>query len=181
MASQPVPEDEMGRLEKLRGLGFDRFDEAPFVQRLVDIAAGRFDTDLSYVAIMDEDRQNILACAGADVKTADRAASTCVYTIMQDDVLVIEDILEDERFADNKLLHEKGINWYAGVSIAIDGYNIGTFCLMDRENQDMDTRAKNHLKGFAEEMEEQVVLRNQIYDMKSDSIAEEVHRKFEMF
>lgn len=130
---------------------------------------------------MDEDKQNLLACAGADVKTADRETSTCAYTIMQDDIMIIEDILEDERFADNEILHEKGINWYAGVPIAIDGYNVGTFCLMDRQNRVMDERDRDHLKGFANEMEEQVVLRNEIYDMRSDALSEEIRSKLERF
>lgn len=181
MASPPVPDDEMERLKKLRGLGFERFDEAAFVRRLVDIAAARFKTDLSYVGIMEEYEQDIIACKGADVKTADRQTSTCAYTIAQDGVLVIEDILEDERFDDNGVLHEKGINWYAGVPIRIDGYNVGTFCLMDRTNQHFTEQDRTHLRSFAEEMEDQIVLRNQIYDMRADSLSDAVKEKLDSF
>lgn len=40
-----------------------------------------------------------------------------MYTILEDDMLIVPDASKDERFFDNPLVREEGIKFYAGTPL----------------------------------------------------------------
>jgi signal transduction histidine kinase len=131
-----IPEDEKERLEVLAA--FDILDTSPEERfdDLAQLAAALCDRSSALVTFVDEDRQWTKACASWTRDSVDRELSFCGHVIADpSEPLVVEDTLEDERFADNPLVTgEPGLRFYAGVPIVTgNGHAIGTVCVLDTE------------------------------------------------
>jgi signal transduction histidine kinase len=132
MIAPPIPEHEAQRL-----LALERYDpmdtasEASF-ERLVQIVARLLHAPIAMVTVIDRDRQLFKACIGTDLRENSRALSFCGHTILGEAVMVVPDATLDARFADNPVVTQLGIRFYAGVPLRTpDGFNIGTLCVYD--------------------------------------------------
>ncbi|MFN9917390.1 MAG: GAF domain-containing protein, partial [Pirellulaceae bacterium] len=89
-------------------------------------------TEIGIVSLVDENRQWFKSCVGAPLgqQETPRQVSFCGHTILQRDPLVINDALQDSRFADNPLVTgEPGIRFYAGFPlITSNGFVLGSLC-----------------------------------------------------
>lgn len=135
MIAAPIPPDDAARLQALRALlVLDTPPEERF-DRIVRFAAEEFDVPIALVSLVDQDRQWFKAKVGLDACETSRDASFCGHAIVQDAVLVVEDALQDERFADNPLVTgPPHIRFYAGAPLQLPGgQRIGTLCLLDRQ------------------------------------------------
>ena len=164
MIKPPRPLDETERLEDVRALGLlDTHSEERF-DRLTRIASRVFDVSIAYVALIDTDRQWFKSSCGlGDMTGTDRDVSFCGHTILQDDLLVIEDAAEDPRFFDNPLVTGPiGLRFYAGHPlIGPQGHNVGTFCIADsrpRTLSEEDRLILRDLAGIAAEQASNVEL-----------------------
>lgn len=134
MIVAPFPVDEAERLAELRALEIlDTPTEARF-DRIVQLASRIFHTPISYIAMIDANRQWLKAGCGIDQSQTSRSTSFCSHTILQSGPLIVSDALLDPRFCDNPLvLGEPHIRFYAGHPVAgPGGKNVGTLCLADR-------------------------------------------------
>ena len=134
MIPPPIPANEAERL-----IALERYDlmdtpsEASF-ERLVQIATRFLHVPIAMVTVIDRDRQWFKACIGTDLRENTRALSFCAYTILSDSITVVPDAALDARFADNPVVTQLGIRFYAGVPLRTpDGFNIGTLCVYDTE------------------------------------------------
>jgi GAF domain-containing protein len=137
MKTAPIPENEKERLEVVRSLGIlDTKAEERFDQITVE-AAQKLNVPISTIAIVDEGREWYKACYGLDKKEGDRNISFCGHTLVgTEDVLVVEDTLKDERFADNPyVISEPYIRFYAGVRLfdKKSKLPVGVFCVKDKQ------------------------------------------------
>ncbi|MFC3675296.1 sensor histidine kinase [Ferrovibrio xuzhouensis] len=151
MLSAPLPPDEAARLGALR-----RFDilDTPHdgrFDRLASLAARIFRTQSAVVTLIDADRQWFKAHIGIDTRETPRDQAFCAWTILGDDVFVVEDASRDERFQDNPLvLGAPGIRFYAAAPITVQGgYRIGTLAVFDSVPRRFDTLARGQLKEIA--------------------------------
>jgi diguanylate cyclase (GGDEF)-like protein len=135
MQAPPIPIDEAQRIRSLMALAIlgtmpeDRFD------RITRLACRAFGVPIALVSLIDRDRQWFKSRQGLDVCETSRQISFCAHAILHEGPLVIADALLDPRFADNPLV-EGGpkIRFYAGQPVhAVDGFRVGTLCLMDRQ------------------------------------------------
>ena len=133
MKTPEIPDDESQRLREVRALNMldtpaeERFD------RLTRLAKRLFDVQISYVGLLEDDRQWFKSVDGMEFTGTSRAVSFCGHAILQNEVLVIEDAHEDPRFHDNPLVTANPhIRFYAGCPLRTpNGAKVGTFCIID--------------------------------------------------
>lgn len=151
MQTPYFPDDESRRLASLRSLlvldtpAEERFDS------LTAYAAATFGVPIALVSLVDADRQWFKSRCGLDVQATGRDVSFCGHSILQPDVMVVEDALSDPRFADNPLVvGDPYIRFYAGAPLRLrDGTRPGTFCLIDRKRRKLDAWGLSHLRDLA--------------------------------
>jgi GAF domain-containing protein len=150
MPESPPTADEDERIETLHSLGIldtpreERFD------RITRVGAALFDVPIALVSMVDVNRQWFKACFGLETRETDRSASFCSHAILRDEVLVIEDTLEDERTSDNPLvLGSPYARFYAGQPLKVNGHNMGTLCIIDREPRAFDEGQARLLRDLA--------------------------------
>ncbi|MGF6272776.1 GAF domain-containing protein [Massilia sp. UYP11] len=134
------PDDEAARLAALYELLIldtppeERFD------KIAQFAAAEFDMPIVLVTLVDANRQWFKARVGMPVCETGRDVSFCAHAILRDEIMVVDDALQDPRFADNPLVTgAPHIRFYAGAPLALpSGLRLGTLCLIDRRPRTLD-------------------------------------------
>src|SRR5271169_5728709 len=113
-----VPQNELGRLEALRGYGvLDTPSESGF-DGIAALAASICGAPIALVSLVDENRQWCKAKIGLTATETARDISLCAHAILQHDLFVVPDARADERFAANPLVTaEPNIRFYAGAPL----------------------------------------------------------------
>jgi diguanylate cyclase (GGDEF)-like protein len=148
MTSYPIADDEASRLQALRGLEIVGTKGTEAFGIVAQLAANAFVCPISYISLIDEDRQWFKAEYGLGVSSTSRDAAFCNYTILGSKVFVVEDALRDERFASNPFVAGKPrIRFYAGVPIATDtGHRLGALCVCDRRPRHLSADDRERLR-----------------------------------
>jgi hypothetical protein len=121
----------LARTELLDTPAEDVFDQ--MTQELKDA----FDAPIALLSLVDAERQFWKSSAGlpaqvGGTRESPRATSICGHVVAANKLLVVEDVWRDARFANNPLLREQGIRFYAGAPLrSRDGLAIGSLCVMD--------------------------------------------------
>lgn len=106
----------------------------PDLVDLVEAAALVCGMPISLVTLVGEDKQWFKAQLGLEgIHETARKVAFCAHTILQDQVLEINDAHIDPRFASNPLVTEApGIRFYAGAPLTTKaGQNVGSLCVID--------------------------------------------------
>ena len=110
------------RLQTLHGYRLLDTPPEPEFDDVVRRAAERFGTPIALMSLVDADRQWFKAKVGLDVDETPRSVAFCAYAIQGDDVMVVEDARDDERFSRNPLvLDDPSIRFYAGAPVTAEG------------------------------------------------------------
>jgi diguanylate cyclase (GGDEF)-like protein len=130
----PLVEDEAMRLEAVRALQIVDTPRTVAFDTIAKLAADMFGCPISFISVLDRDRQWFKAECGLGVTSTSRGAAFCNYTILGDDALVVEDAHRDERFADSPMVRGgHGVRFYAGVPIKVEtGHRVGALCVADK-------------------------------------------------
>ena len=151
MLKPELPEDEQERLNTLRTLKI--LDSAPEERfdRLTRLAKRMFGVPISLVSIVDEQRQWFKSSQGLEASETPREISFCGHAILGDELFMIENASEDERFADNPLVTDApNIRFYAGCPLKMaNGHKMGTLCLIDDKPRELDDEEITLLKDLA--------------------------------
>lgn len=154
-----VPSDEPERLAKLRQLNIIDTPEDEAFDRIARIVKQIFKTDYVLITLIDEKRQWFKSHIGLNFSQTERTISFCGYTITQDNVFVVTDAKNDRRFEHNPMvINEPYVSFYAGAPIKVDGYNIGTLCLMNSEPRAFAPSEHVLLTDFAKCVADQIKL-----------------------
>ncbi|MCJ8209168.1 PAS domain-containing protein [Mucilaginibacter sp. RS28] len=115
---------------------------------IVDLAADICQTPIALITLIDDDTQWFIASRGVATDRNTREASFCKYTIVQEDLLIVNDARTDDRFKTYPVVLEAPhIKFYAGANLTTrDGYNAGTLCVLDVEPKDLTEAQRNSLK-----------------------------------
>ena len=125
--------DENERQAALHRLQLLDTEPEPEFDDLVHLAAAVCEAPVSLMTLLDGPRQWFKAVHGVDLRESPREFSICEYAIQQPDIFVVEDALQDPRFADNPFVTgADGVRFYAGVPVASpEGIPLGALCVMD--------------------------------------------------
>lgn len=149
--SAPLPEDEAERLRRLRRFGLLDTPPDPRLDRITRMAAQLLECPIALVSLADETRQWFKSRVGLDVEETPREHAFCAHAILGDEVLVVPDASQDERFADNPLVTgEPSIRFYAGAPLWVgDGTSVGTLCVIDQKPRTLDEAGRQCLSDLA--------------------------------
>lgn len=162
MSAAPLPGDELARLAVLRK--YDVLD-TPAEQAFDDavkLASSICSTPIALVSLIDESRQWFKARVGMDVSETPRDQAFCAHAILSpDQLLVVPDATQDERFADNPLVTgNPDIRFYAGAPlVSASGHAMGTLCVIDREPRELSPMERDALATLARTVVTQLELR----------------------
>jgi PAS domain S-box-containing protein len=160
MKSAYIPNNEKRRLEALKNTALldtppeERFDR---LSRLVQKA---LNVPIALVSLVDEHRQWFKSKQGLAVSETSRDVAFCAYTILSDEIFEVSDTLQDERFSDNPLVEEEpNIRFYAACPISsVDGYRIGTLCVIDTQPRKLSQTEKRMLRDISAAVQDEIRL-----------------------
>lgn len=148
MPGARLPDNEQDRLQNLYSYELlDTLPEGDYddITRLASFICG---TPVSLVSLVDKDRQWFKSVHGASgILQTPREQAFCAHAILKpDEIMVVPDMEDDERFTDNPLVTgDYHIRFYVGVPlVSEEGFPIGSLCVLDNKpNQltDMQTEA----------------------------------------
>lgn len=155
MLEPATPLDETVRLKALHSLRILDTEPEERFDRITRLARSVFRVPISLVSLVDSDRQWFKSRNGLDAAETPRRISFCGHAIRGQDVFVVRNACNDERFCDNPLvLGEPAIRFYAGYPLrAPDGSRLGTLCIIDREPREFgeeDAETLTHLGQMVE-------------------------------
>ena len=175
-----MAEAEQARLEALQRYRIlDSIQEAMF-DRIAKLAQEFFGTPIALISLVEGDRQWFKSCYGLDVRETSREVSFCAYAIELDDVLVVPDATQDERFKHNALVTgEPGIRFYAGAPLRTpDGFNLGSLCVIDTvPRSDLDERERSILEHLASLVVDELEARLSVFRLNEANEAREKAEK----
>ncbi|MEO3408331.1 PAS domain S-box protein [Mucilaginibacter sp. CAU 1740] len=124
------------------------------LNELVSLAADICNTPIALVTLLDTDMQWFKAATGTDITCTPREVAFCNHTIAQTEVLVVPDLLADERFANNPMVTgPTAARFYAGAPLLTkDGHAVGSLCVVDFKTGELSPRQIKSLKSLAKQV-----------------------------
>ncbi|MGE6335231.1 GAF domain-containing protein, partial [Stenotrophomonas sp. NPDC077659] len=97
------------------------------LDRLTELATRLFQAPVSFVSLVETNRQRLISRQGLDVAETDIEQSICAHTIGSNGVMVVNDLALDERFISNpRVVDPPRLRFYAGSPlVAKNGVAIG--------------------------------------------------------
>jgi diguanylate cyclase (GGDEF)-like protein len=153
------PANEAVRIQALQDLKL--LDTAPEERfdRLTRLAKRLFNVPIALVTLVDKDRQWFKSCVGLDATETPRDVSFCGHAILKDELLLVRDARDDERFHDNPLvIGDPNIRFYAGYPLTVpNGNKMGTLCLIDTKPRELDDEERALLRDLAGMAEQELM------------------------
>lgn len=129
----PLPENEGSRLESLhsfRSLGTSCEQVFDDILRLATLIC---DTPFGKIGFVDEQRVWLKAKIGFEFDEIPRERSFSAHAVLQSDILLVPDPIADATFANNLLVTELGVRFFAGMPLINSSRQaIGVISVMDR-------------------------------------------------
>jgi formate hydrogenlyase transcriptional activator len=128
---------------------------------LTAVAANLFHVPIAVVSLVDHDRIWFKSHHGLDACEVGREPGLCASAIFSPDVYHVRDAIVDTRTLTNPLVAgEFGLRFYAAAPLRThDGFNLGTFCIMDRKPRELASFETEMLTNLAALVMDQMELR----------------------
>ncbi len=163
--SVPFPSPEAERLAALHGYAvLDTLPEQTF-NDFTRLASSLCGAPIALISFVDADRQWFKSNIGLPVSEIPRDLAFCAHAILQpNEVLVVQNALEDERFATNTLVTGAPyIRFYAGAPlVSAEGHAFGSLCVLDRVARDLTLEQKDVLQTLGRQVVAQLELHHQL-------------------
>ncbi|MFD1605567.1 response regulator [Flavobacterium artemisiae] len=171
----PIPDNELQRLAALKRYNIlDTLPDHAFndATKLVSYICG---VPIAHISFIDESRQWFKSEIGIGVSEVPREITFCRYTILQSEMVEINDTFLNDRFKDDpNVTGGFKVRFYAGVPLTTpDGYNIGTICAVDHVTKTLNENQRNALSIVAKHVINQLELQTKNIELdKQKKIAE---------
>ncbi|WP_158793593.1 GAF domain-containing sensor histidine kinase [Granulicella sp. L60] len=140
MYSAPIPEHDVGRVATLHSYAILDTPPEPGYEDVTALASYICSTPYSTITFVDEDRQWFKSEVGFGTHETGRADGFCACAVLQPGLMIVEDTLLDDRFAENPfVVGGPQIRFYAGAPlVAPNGHILGTVCVFDNKPRALD-------------------------------------------
>lgn len=161
MIVAPIPENEADRLKELKSIEILDTPGEQDYDDVVKLASAICNTPMSLVSLIDSQRQWFKARIGIDDSETLRDHAFCAHAILNDELMVIPNAIEDERFFDNPyVINNPNVRFYAGMPLVTrSGFKIGTLCVLDSQPRELTDEQKFALKTLGKQVINMMELR----------------------
>jgi GAF domain-containing protein len=152
----PVLDTEHERLAAVRELDLSKRKQQ--FDKVAKEVARTFEAPIALVSLIDDDHQHMPGATGLPPdldasRQTPREVSICGHVVATDGVVVAEDVTKDPRFADNPLVLEKGIRFYAGAPLrTASGLVLGSLCVIDTNPRSFSEDEQRRLQAMADDL-----------------------------
>jgi len=143
---------EETRLRVLLRTGASVAGPSPVLDEICQEARHHFGTPISLITLVDRQKLWVKAAQGLAISELPRDSAFRTYTILSDDVFVIDDMLADERFTGTPLvLGEPHLRFYAGAPLVYEkDIRLGSLCILDIRPHKFSPGGKAELTEMAD-------------------------------
>lgn len=130
-----MPKREFERLQTVRRFLQLPMDYEQQLQEITRLAAHLCGQPTALITFIDEDIQHIKVKHNFKYNETRRCDAFCDHVIGKKGVMIVDDAMIDERFADNPLvLGDPYIRFYAGAPLTThDGHDLGSLCVIGQQ------------------------------------------------
>jgi two-component system sensor histidine kinase/response regulator len=163
----PLPSNEAARLDALRRYNIlDTEPESAF-DDITLLASQICCTEIATITLVDQSRQWIKSKVGTVEIESPRETAFCAFGILQPDVLVVEDALADERFANYPMvIGGNKIRFYAGAPLVTpDGLVLGMLCVTGPVARTLNPEQNAGLLALSRQVVAQLELRRSLSEL----------------
>jgi len=136
---------------------------------LTTLASAICQTPIALISIVDDKREWVKSRKGLHQKETPIEHSFSAYTMISNqDIMIVEDATQDERFAKNPFVTgESKLTFYAGVPLVNeDGFALGSLCVIDKQQKQLTDEQTNALKIIAKQVVDKLELRKKAIAME---------------
>ena len=170
----PLPEREAERLIALARYDILNTPPEDAFDNITKLAAEVLNVPIAAINFVSEGQQFSKSCVGFAAGTLmPRGEAPCSWTVLESDLLVIENVSADARFAGGLLpTLQPPLRLYAGVPLmTADGFAIGSLCVMDTEPHPLDERERRVLRRLALMVMDELELRAARHRLENEAQA----------
>lgn len=154
MMKPPKPANEAERLAAL--LEAEILDTLPEEEydKITELIAKVCGTEFCVISFIDEERQWFKSKVGFNEESTTRDAAICAHTILNSEILEVNNALTDSRFVNiPSVAGEPHVRFYAGAPlITSEGHALGTLCVFSPKVRVLEEFQREALRVFAKKI-----------------------------
>lgn len=161
-----VPKPPPNESERLRALeSYQILDTEAEMQfdDIVKLAAFICGTPIALITLLDQERQWFKAKVGVDeLSQTSRDIAFCGQVVYDGQPFTVEAADKDERFADNPLVTEMGVRFYAGLPLKDEnGFTLGSLCVLDKTPRHLTPEQNTAMEALSRQVMDQIKFRRE--------------------
>ena len=173
MISLPISDREASRVEMVQSFGLVGQPRDSLHDEVAALARDLAGAESALVSLVSSERNWFAGVANFPDPDQCRWTSFCTHVVADPDrPLWVEDAKLDFRFVNNGyVVGEPYLRFYAGVPILVNGYAVGSLCVLDRTPRPHDPVLAGRLGGLASIVGADLATRHRVQSLKHSLVA----------